>query len=61
MKSYSEICKEKPCTKCDLKSMMFMNKQICEYDEQTVYSILKRYCEEEAKEKVHKNVKNGKR
>lgn len=59
MKSYSEICKEKPCIRCDLKSMMFMSKQICEYDEQTVYSVLKRCCEEEAKEKAHKNVKNG--
>lgn len=52
MKSYSEICKEKPCTKCDLKSVMFMSKQICEYDEQTVYSVLKQYCEEKAKEKM---------
>lgn len=58
MKAYSEICKEKPCTNCDLKSMMFMSKQICEYDEQTVYSVLKRYCEEKSKEKVNTNVKN---
>lgn len=58
MKAYNEICKEKPCTGCDLKSMMFMNKQICDYDEQTVYSVLKRYCEEKSKEKVNNNVKN---
>lgn len=58
MKAYNEICKEKPCTGCDLKSMMFMNKQICDYDEQTVYSVLKRYCEEESKKKVNNNVKN---
>lgn len=57
LKAYSEICKEKPCTGCDLKSMMFMNKQICEYDEQTVHSVLKRYCEEESKEKV--KIKGG--
>lgn len=61
MKAYNEICKEKPCTGCDLKSMMFMDKQICDYDEQTVYSVLKRYCEEKSKEKVNNNVKNDQR